>query len=343
MKCRENSASRDWVSFPRKRTNCSPVPSTRDKIKLYSRQSSRRARGRNIRWVFWHCHPSASRSCNKPKQREAIKNSVVLRKHTIYLSITRIYFSSSDFHVYTRSRSTLKKRSSVWWRVNNLFWLLRGIVYRGTPLFPFCDSPYEPLNFASSRIERRYECVRTFVQTRRDAAKSYAPALTFTTNIGCCDGEHRQMFPIVQEKKRERERERDSTLQISHKSATGPADFRRYLLRGFTRGWNSITEMWLPKSKSPSLLERDRHTAWYRSFLCYYQLYTLSGRIKRWSHWLGRWWLLFPITTLWQAKFLRNLYIRVRIIYSHESRFFRLNRAKNREELRGFGKKCKCS
>jgi len=71
-------------------------------MKIYSRQSSRRARGRSIRWVSWRCRPSASRSCNREEKRnvtsarrkQMTRHPLKMHPSNIARSVHRMTFES---------------------------------------------------------------------------------------------------------------------------------------------------------------------------------------------------------------------------------------------------------
>lgn len=69
--------------------------------KQYSPRSSRRARGRSIRWVSWRCHPSACQSCRT--ENDVVQNpfsTIMLEKPFFEIQVKNFYIGNDIFFLF---------------------------------------------------------------------------------------------------------------------------------------------------------------------------------------------------------------------------------------------------
>lgn len=69
--------------------------------KQYSPRSSRRARGRSIRWVSWRCHPSACQSCRT--ENDVVQNpfsTIMLEKPFFEIQVKNFYVGNDIFFLF---------------------------------------------------------------------------------------------------------------------------------------------------------------------------------------------------------------------------------------------------
>lgn len=129
--------------------------------KQYSPRSSRRARGRSIRWVSWRCHPSACQSCRT--ENDVVQNpfSTIMLGETFFRNSGK-KFLRWKWHFF----SFLFRRNYNSWRRSWLFFV--GSVFFDLPvIFLMGHLPRKvPLQFHIFDRDKKNKSTIQFLNTK---------------------------------------------------------------------------------------------------------------------------------------------------------------------------------